>query len=272
LTHVTLRQGGFAVALALLLVFVAFAYGREPATDATGTVDLPPIPYSSESTVQPLRVVSSTVGRPRLLSDVDGISRYMGVEKPVAARSTPSRSGRVVARLSTRTPEGTTNVVLALRRVERRGSLWIQARLPVLPNNTLGWIPRDALGGYNQVTTHLVVKLSAFRATLYRGRKPIWNARVGVGLSRWPTPRGEFYIRNKLTKYSSPTYGPIAFGTSARSAVLTDWPAGGFVGIHGTNRPQLIPGRISHGCIRLHNADIRRLAALMPPGTPLSIR
>jgi hypothetical protein len=31
-------------------------------------------------------------------------------------------------------------------------------------------------------------------------------------------------------------------GTSARSRVLTDWPAGGFIGIHGTDEPALIPG------------------------------
>ena len=97
------------------------------------------------------------------------------------------------------------------------------------------------------------------------------RARVGVGQSRWPTPTGQFYIRNKLTRYASPTYGPLAFGTSARSAVLTDWPAGGYVGIHGTNAPGLIPGRISHGCIRLRNADILRLAELMQPGTPLTV-
>jgi lipoprotein-anchoring transpeptidase ErfK/SrfK len=54
--------------------------------------------------------------------------------------------------------------------------------------------------------------------------------------------------------------------------VLTDWPAGGFVGIHGTNQPQLLPGRVSHGCIRMRNSDILRLAALMPIGTPLTIR
>jgi lipoprotein-anchoring transpeptidase ErfK/SrfK len=32
-----------------------------------------------------------------------------------------------------------------------------------------------------------------------------------------------------------------------------------------------VPGRISHGCIRLRNADILRLAALLPVGTPLHI-
>jgi lipoprotein-anchoring transpeptidase ErfK/SrfK len=52
---------------------------------------------------------------------------------------------------------------------------------------------------------------------------------------------------------------------------LTDWPGGGFIGIHGTNEPQLLPGRVSHGCIRLRNRDIARLAELMPVGTPVTI-
>ena len=33
-----------------------------------------------------------------------------------------------------------------------------------------------------------------------------------------------------------------------------------------------MPGRVSHGCIRLRNADILRLARLLPVGTPLEIR
>ena len=44
------------------------------------------------------------------------------------------------------------------------------------------------------------------------------------------------------------------------------------MGIHGTDEPGLIPGRVSHGCIRLRNRDIVRLAQLMPVGTPLTIR
>ena len=215
---------------------------------------------------------AGTSPTPTTLSDPGGVSRFAAVLRPVAARARPSSSARVVARLATTTPERTTNVVLALERVEREGRLWIKARLPVLPNNTIGWIPRDALGGYNAVNTHLVVSTSELRATLYRFGKPVFSAPVGVGQERWPTPTGRFYIRNKLTRYSSSTYGPVAFGTSARSAVLTDWPAGGYVGIHGTDRPGLIPGRISHGCIRLRNPDILRLAALMPPGTPVTIR
>jgi len=86
-----------------------------------------------------------------------------------------------------------------------------------------------------------------------------------------PTPGGVFYVRNRLTRYRSPFYGPVAFGTSARSTTLTDWPGGGFIGIHGTDRPDLIPGRVSHGCVRLRNAAILRLARLMPVGTPIRI-
>ena len=64
----------------------------------------------------------------------------------------------------------------------------------------------------------------------------------------------------KLTTFDNPFYGPIAFGTSARSAALTDWPGGGFVGVHGTNEPEILPGRVSHGCIRMRNASILKLA------------
>lgn len=231
---------------------------------------LPAIPAGSSEAPTLITAGAATAG-PQPLSNANGVSRFMAVLEPVVARVEPGNRARAVARLSTRTPEGTTNVVLALARVERGGQLWIKARLPVLPNNTTGWIRRDSLGGYNTVNTHLVVSRRTLTATLYRFRQPIFSARVGIGQSRWPTPTGRFYIRNKLTRYSSPVYGPLAFGTSARSAVLTDWPAGGFVGIHGTNQPGLIPGRISHGCIRLRNADILRLAELMPPGTPLTI-
>jgi hypothetical protein len=43
---------------------------------------------------------------------------------------------------------------------------------------------------------------------------------------------------------------------SEQSPSVTDWSDGGFVGIHGTNQPELLPGPVLHGCIRLRNADI----------------
>jgi hypothetical protein len=209
-------------------------------------------------------------GQPQLLQGTGGLALWATVARPVPALRAPG--GARLATLSTSTPEGTSNLVLVLGSVRRRGVEWIHIRLPVLPNNSTGWVPRAALGGYHFVSTHLVIDLHRLRATLLRDGQPVFTAPVGVGQPQWPTPRGEFYIRDELTGYASPFYGPVAFGTSARSTVLTEWPDGGFVGIHGTDEPGLIPGQVSHGCVRMRNRDILRLARLMPVGTPLTIR
>jgi lipoprotein-anchoring transpeptidase ErfK/SrfK len=263
--------GGLVVALALALV-TAVAYARDPAPPAVPGSVTPPSLRVEHPRAERLHPTVGTARGPYVLSRLDGISRFAAVLRPVAVRARPSAGAKAVARLTARTPEGTTNIVLLLERVDLNGHLWLRVRLPVLPNNTTGWVPRTAVGGYNVVRTHLVVDRQRLRATLYRNGKAIFSAPVGVGKPSTPTPGGQFYIRNELTKYANAFYGPVAFGTSARSAVLTDWPAGGYIGIHGTNEPQLIPGRISHGCVRLRNADIVRLARLMPPGTPVTIR
>jgi lipoprotein-anchoring transpeptidase ErfK/SrfK len=210
--------------------------------------------------------------RPRPLASQRGVAWYSPVRRDTLARAAPDPAAAAVAPLSTRTPEGTRNIVLVLGRAKGvDGALWIRVRLAVLSNST-GWVPRDALGGYAAVHTRLVVDLERLTATLYRDARPIFQAPIGVGRPEWPTPRGRFYIRNKLTRFANPFYGPLAFGTSARSSVLTDWPAGGFVGIHGTNRPDMLPGHVSHGCIRLRNDDVLTLGRLMPVGTPLTVR
>jgi lipoprotein-anchoring transpeptidase ErfK/SrfK len=194
------------------------------------------------------------------------------VIQATVARREPAEAG-VLAAVPARTPEGTTNIVLPLRQTERRaGELWVRVRVPDLPDDAPGWVPRRALGGYTAVRTRLVVDRERLTAILLRDGRPVFRAAVGVGAPTTPTPSGEFYIRNRLQKYRSPFYGPVAFGTSARSAEASDWPAGGFVGIHGTDRPSLIPGRVSAGCIRMANRDILRLARLMRVGTPVSIR
>jgi lipoprotein-anchoring transpeptidase ErfK/SrfK len=202
----------------------------------------------------------------------DDLWRWALVERRVAARSAPSRSAPVVGRLRTATPEGTPEAVPLLHRREAGGRLWLRVRLPVLPNGTTGWIPRGAVGGYEESRTHLIVDRGALTARLERKGRTVFRARIGVGARGTPTPGGEFIVRNRLTRFANPVYGPLAFGTTARSATLTDWPGGGFVGIHGTNQPGLLPGRVSHGCIRLRNRDILRLDRRMPVGTAVTIR
>jgi lipoprotein-anchoring transpeptidase ErfK/SrfK len=118
----------------------------------------------------------------------------------------------------------------------------------------------------------LVINRHTLRATLFRRGKRIFRAPVGVGTPSTPTPGGHFWVREKFRVRAAghSIYGPYAFGTAAY-AVLSDWPGGGVVGIHGTGQPGLVPGRPSHGCIRMHNWDIRRLFRLMPRGTPIRI-
>jgi len=194
--------------------------------------------------------------------------------RAVWSRRSPKPDAPQLVRVRLRTPEDTTNLVQILdhKRHEASGRVWLKVRLTSLPNGQIGWIPRNAVGGQQSVETKLLVDTKKFSAELIVGGRAVLKVPVGVGQAISPTPLGEFYVRNKLTRYRSPFYGPLAFGTSARSNTLTDWPAGGHIGIHGTNRPDLIPGRISHGCIRLRNPDLVRLGELMPIGTPLEIQ
>jgi lipoprotein-anchoring transpeptidase ErfK/SrfK len=211
----------------------------------------------------------ATTERPR---DPAPTALWAHVLRPVTAREAPGFPARPVSRVQPATPEGETNLLLVLRTTSDSAQrTWVRVRLAILPNAATGWVPQDALGAFHTVRTQLVIDRSTFRAVLWRGGRVVFRATVGVGKRRWPTPRGEFYVREKLAGFGDPFYGPVAFGTSARSPILTDWPGGGYVGIHGTDRPELIPGRISHGCIRMRNADIRRLARLMPLGTPMTI-
>jgi hypothetical protein len=260
-----MRVAGAALLLAGVVALVAAVHhSTAPPRAASVAVEADRLPRPERP--------AFTVARPRLLSSGETRARVAPVLRSVAARSAPSFAGRVVAPLELETSEGTTNIVLVIGERTGPAGNWVHIRLPVLPNYRTGWVPRRALGGYEFVHTHLVVNRSRLTATLFRDGRKVFASPVGVGKATSPTPVGQFYVRDRLSSFGNPFYGPVAFGTSARSAVLTDWPDGGFVGIHGTNEPGLLPGRISHGCIRLRNADILRLSRLMPVGTPVTIR
>ena len=257
-----------ALAIVLAAGLAAIAVSR-----AGGTPERRSTTTSGEDALPPAARPALAIGTPRPLRAERYLTRFAPLRRAVVARARPAAGATRVARLRRLTPEGTAHPVPVLgRRVDGAGRSWLRVRLPVLPNGTSGWIPRRAVGQYVLIRTRLVVDRARLRLTLLRRGKPIFTARVGIGEDRYPTPPGEFIVRNRLHGYDSPMYGPVAFGTSARSPTLTDWPAGGFVGIHGTDQPQLLPGRVSHGCVRMRNADILRLAKLMPIGTPVTIR
>ncbi len=206
------------------------------------------------------------------LSDELRITRVANAVLRARVYKHPTRASRQVTRLRLQTEDGPLEVYLVLASLrDARGRLWLHVRLPMRPNGRTGWVERSALGGLRVVRTQLRVDRRTLRATLYRDGRRIWSSRIGIGTPSTPTPAGRFWIRERLRNLGGGTiYGPWAFGTSAYS-VLSDWPGGGVVGIHGTNQPRLIPGRPSHGCVRVPNANISRLARLMPIGTPVRI-
>lgn len=230
---------------------------------------------ASASDVPDLRAVrppasDAALGNERL-SDERTITRYANAVARAPVRERPSVRAPRIARLRYQTEDGPLETYLALESRVSPTRTWVRIRIPRRPAGRTGWVQRADLGPLLTVTTMLRVDRRALRATLYdRGRR-IWSSRIGIGKPDTPTPAGHFWVRTRLKALGGGTiYGPWAFGTSAYSA-LSEWPGGGVVGIHGTDQPQLIPGRPSHGCIRVPNEHIRRLARLMPVGTPVHI-
>lgn len=206
------------------------------------------------------------------LSDERTLSRWAHAGQNAVVRSEPEDGASRVGRLRYFTEDGYPEVYLLLRRTrDADGDTWVQLRLPQRPNGITGWVRRETLGSYHRTEQRLVVDRRAFTARLYERGRVVWRARVGVGAVGTKTPPGDFWIREKLRFKNAPLYGTRALGTAAYAPTLSDWPGGGVVGMHGTGEPWLIPGRPSHGCIRVRNEDIERLFRIVEVGAPLTI-
>jgi RNA polymerase sigma factor (sigma-70 family) len=171
-------------------------------------------------------------------------------------------------------PSGAPLVLLV---TEQRAG-WLQVLLPVRPNGSTGWIRAEQAS----LVTHdfrLVVELGAHRITAYQGREVLLSEPIGVGTRDAPTPGGLYYIKELFQPldangrlYPDGPYGPYAYGLSGFSEVLFDFAGGdGQFGIHGTNDPSGLGRDVSHGCIRMSNAGITRLAQTLPLGVPVDI-
>lgn len=90
---------------------------------------------------------------------------------------------------------------------------------------------------------------------------------VAVGAKATPSPEGEFQVINRVTN-------PTWYGGKKPIPAGPDNPLGnrwiglnkkGY-GIHGTNAPQSIGRRASHGCIRMAQADLEELFEMLRIG------
>jgi lipoprotein-anchoring transpeptidase ErfK/SrfK len=212
-----------------------------------------------------------TIPGPKRLDSSDITARWASLTRTSAIYRAPSTDARRLGRVGGVTPEGTVNVVLIKAyHQDEAGQTWVQVQIPGKGSAPMGWLPAEVLNPGGVSRARVVVNRERLTLTYTRAGRVLLTAQIGIGRADSPTPKGSFYIRNKLTRYASAWYGPLAFGTSAQSE-LSDWPAGGFIGIHGTNRPELLPGAVSHGCIRMRNQDILRLGRMLRVGTPVVI-
>jgi lipoprotein-anchoring transpeptidase ErfK/SrfK len=156
--------------------------------------------------------------------------------------------------------------------VEGRQAGWVHVLLPVRPNGTTGWV-RESDVRLTPNRFRIVVELGAHQITVYNGNTVMIQEPVAIGTDETPTPTGKYYLRVLLKAPTPDTvYGPYAYGLSGHSEVLTEFNGGdGELGIHGNNDASVLGKSVTHGCVRISNESITRLAGLLPLGTPVEI-
>jgi lipoprotein-anchoring transpeptidase ErfK/SrfK len=124
----------------------------------------------------------------------------------------------------------------------------------------------------HRVRQRIVVDLSAHVLRRFVGGTLTDRIEVAIGTASTPTPPGHYFVWAKVS-YRDPAgpYGVFALGLSGFSRVLTSWPGGGRLAIHGTDDPSDIGFDVSHGCVRVLNEDLRHLRDV-PLGTAVLIR
>jgi lipoprotein-anchoring transpeptidase ErfK/SrfK len=247
----SVRRGKIARASVLVLAVATVAAFAGPASAATTTT------------------AASKPKRDRVLSNETTTTTWTIADQAAVIHASPDSHAASLGRLIYQTPDGFLQSYILLRERFTKTGTWIELRIPGRPNGRIGWVPRKVLDQFEQVHTEIVVNRETRELTLYRWGHAVFSAPVGVGKPSTPTPAGHFWITEAFPS-NNPFYGPYLLGTSDYS-VLSEWPGGGIVGIHGTNEPSLVPGDPSHGCIRLHNSDISRLYPLVSFGTPVLV-
>ena len=150
---------------------------------------------------------------------------------------------------------------------------WLHVYLPTRPNDATGWIKAADVSVSQPLEYQIKVSLAERKVTLLHNGAVELEAPAAIGTDENPTPTGTFYYTDPLDLAAEPgtAYGVFAIGLSGHSNTLSEFAGGdGQIAIHGTNDPGTIGEKVSHGCVRVNNDVILKLAAL-PLGTPVVI-
>ena len=193
---------------------------------------------------------------------------------PVTARAAPKRSARARMVVQPIAPfaQGATTLLIT-RTLVRDDVRWVEVLLPIRPNGSRGWIPADVLA-LSTTPVRISIDISERRLTLFRAGRRVMTTSIAVGAPATPTPTGpSFAIAERIsTNQPGAFLGPVVMPLTGFSEKLNEFAGGnGRVALHGTSQPELIGSAVSHGCMRMRNADILRVARAARPGTPVSI-
>lgn len=204
-------------------------------------------------------------------SSVDVVGSARLAWPSVVVRSEPDRGAPRISLLSQFRKDFYPRVVLVLDHRDDRATgepAWYRVALPGRPNGRSGWVPAASVT-VKPVDRHIVIYRAERRFEFWIRDRLVRSGKVAVGASGMETPLGLFYVTAKFDP-TWPILGAYAFETSAYSR-LSEWPGGGVVGVHGTNAPWLLGQAVSHGCVRMSNANVQFLRTVVPLGTPIKI-
>jgi lipoprotein-anchoring transpeptidase ErfK/SrfK len=151
---------------------------------------------------------------------------------------------------------------------------WLEVRLAQRPNESTAWVLASDVS-LAQTPYRIVIDLATTHLMLYKAGRLVLSVPAGIGTPTYPTPTGDYFLAF-LAAPPSPGYGAFVMVTSAHSNVITDWEDSGdaIVAIHGPLGADAeigtTGGAVSHGCVRLHEADLLLLRPV-PVGSPIDV-
>jgi len=118
----------------------------------------------------------------------------------------------------------------------------------------------------------IVVDKSMNILTLKSGDKIVKTYRVATGINNC-TPVGSFKIINKIVDPPWYTTGGVIPSDSPKNILGSRWLglSAQSYGIHGTTEPQSIGNQVTSGCVRMRNADVEELYAIVGQGSEVVI-
>jgi lipoprotein-anchoring transpeptidase ErfK/SrfK len=165
--------------------------------------------------------------------------------------------------------------LLMLGSADVQGELWLRVLLPIRPNGTTGWIPRNNVV-LSRTHYWIVVDKRARLVEVYRRGRLVRRFEAVIGKPATPTPDGLAAVY-EIDPQPDPEgfLGPWALPLTVFSNVLFNFGGGpGRVAIHGRGGASLLDplgSAQSHGCIRIDNGPIDWMAANIPQGAPVQI-